>query len=99
MQPKFTPGPWRVVEERGGVSVETVREYDQGGAISARIDLETYPNAVADARLIAAAPELYAALEAAEALLKLHGYPAFKNSDSIRAQARAALRKANGDAA
>jgi hypothetical protein len=68
----FTPGPWRVgeygiegaIDERG-YSTTVLRAldghvYDEYDSDSATIDIDN----PADARLIAAAPELYEALEA-----------------------------------
>lgn len=87
--PITSPTPWT---HRSTGGAETI--VDRTGQTVAILGRGMEPG---NGALIAAAPDLYAALEAAEALLKLHGYPAFKNSDSIRAQARAALKKAVGE--
>lgn len=58
--PKFTPGPWRVGRKPGPIV------YDEGGAQIANLVVPMLPDEEhrANARLIAAAPDLYAALEA-----------------------------------
>lgn len=68
MAEKFTPGPWKIVIDRdadGNADRVEVQADDAGSCTIAVIETENGPHAVAlaDARLIAAAPELYAALE------------------------------------
>lgn len=88
---KHTPGPWRA-----DVGCYTVRA--DALPLSAATGLDSGAVAVAvqsihDARLIAAAPELLAALEGVEshnAALK----PEYKLSESLMRQVRAAIAKA-----
>lgn len=84
MTTKYTPGPWHVTDatwdDEGNV------RYTLTGIKSAKI---------ADARLIAAAPEL---LEALQAMLE-NCYDLEKDDDTISAvaEARAAIAKATGE--
>jgi len=112
-EPKWTPGPWDFSMAKMPVD----GEYDY--CISAMMDGERHviseafgrvsekqrPNAHANARLIAAAPELYEALEtAAEALENysdvldgMDGHP--RPNDAMKAlmEVNAALKKARGE--
>ena len=56
-EPKFTPGPWLFSSYKSGNSVIVIdgKEFD--------VATVNYPNRDANAHLIAAAPELYEALE------------------------------------
>src|SRR6185369_4458802 len=92
---KWTPGPWQVeaaypddVRAVGGVSPVAqayVVPANQGGAAARR----------ANARLIAAAPDLY---EACEAALEYSEASEGGGYTSLNKQLRAALAKARGDA-
>lgn len=74
---KFTPGPWEVVESRNGypyqISARTASD-NIAGAVGksitrwAAIALPSSEEGQANARLIAAAPELYEALSTLERL-------------------------------
>ena len=63
---KFTPGKWRLTAHKRNILIYHRRDVDVGlGQIVAIIEAssdEEVENAVANARLIAAAPELYDAL-------------------------------------
>lgn len=111
--PSFTPGPWESgyaggvtgptavwgnsknlhpIAKRGGAGI-------QGASVVALAQMKD-PNWEANARLIAAAPELYAALRAIlgcdekdDAGIEYYGFDA--DSD-VAVKARAALAKANG---
>lgn len=62
---KWTPGPWNVQDAFIAIALE-VRDAAQGNLVAA---MAMYPEADADAHLIAAAPDLYnAALELREAV-------------------------------
>lgn len=96
---KWTPGPWRV-----GPVDDTVVTAPDGSEIAA-IDgdynePDLWPVMEANARLIAAAPDLYAALEsqmrATTLALQSAGHSAQDVADCT-AQARAALCKARGE--
>lgn len=88
-QAKHTPGPWRVGP------VDDTRVEDASGNEVAQIDgdynqPDTWPVMEANARLIAAAPDLLEAAMAAESTgLLEHG--------GIAAMLRAAIAKATGD--
>lgn len=92
MQPTHTPGPWHLSDEinplitndSGSVDVAQVFMYDEGTVGSLR------PNAYADARLIAAAPEL---LATCRELLELH---IAHHNEPVHAAARAAIARATG---
>jgi len=66
---KFTPGPWLFSSYKSGTSVIVIdgKEFD--------VATVSYPNRDANAHLIAAAPELYEALEAVLKLDKEEGAP------------------------
>lgn len=67
MSAAFTPGPWAV----DGLSLVHGPDVSRGGQ---RVTVaKTIHNAGANARLIAAAPELYVALEYARKLLRIKG--------------------------
>ncbi len=84
-EPKFTPGPWSIVrycEEIEIANIADIMHFYGGEA------------ADANAALIAAAPELYAALENMVAWASLEDTP--RLADLLGA-ARAALAKARGE--
>jgi len=83
-----TPGPWRIEEFRKGSYLITARN---AGTAREGIVAQHVPG-IANARLIAAAPELYEALENLIDFL-FHGK---KNCQAIL-RAKAALAKARGD--
>ena len=93
----YTPGPWHVqpaAHDGGGLFIKPIP-----GQIIAEVDPS--PTAAADARLIAAAPEL------ARLLSRLAGFAAHHASDSamaaggrdLVAEARALLARVDGDGA
>ena len=91
-----TPGPWEAVGSRirtaGTGSFRRIATME-GGAFNVNVTDE------ANARLIAAAPDLLAALEAIEAHLTLHPGSSVANRAEARQvceQARAAIAKARG---
>lgn len=103
---RFTPGEWTVVD-RGGtrqavvvqlpehayldnVATAYAPRYGRYGEGEADKHLDEYE---ANANLIAAAPDLYRALQRASDWLSVADIP---NGDEIVAQANAALRKAEG---
>jgi len=83
-----TPGPWRMEEFRKGSYLVTARN---AGTAREGIVAQHVPG-IANARLIAAAPELYEALENLIDFL-VHGK---KNCQAIL-RAKAALARARGD--
>src|SRR5687768_8810194 len=113
-EPKWTPGPWRPRDEGppetdvcgpdGRLLATAFPNVDHGSEPPGLWLVKSIPEAEANARLIAAAPELYEALEFIFDHIadKERGprdlYPAF-GLDASRAleMARAALAKARGD--
>lgn len=91
---KHTPGPWHVGDQGAGYPVRAEQPKWQGGGRAicacrpANRTNEAHQEAHANARLIAAAPELLAALEQA---LAVHG-----DHYSWGPDARAAIAKATG---
>lgn len=98
--PKHTPGPW-VVRPDYRESDACVVGYDIESLDQEIVGYEGIEawkdNAAANACLIAAAPELYAALElTAELLEGAYGYPGGLVAE-VLAQGRTALAKARGE--
>ena len=85
---KHTPGPWRVVEDRVPSSLEVYAGKTAIAECWRRADVETE---IANARLIAAAPELLAALKAC-----LEKGSRWHPCDPIVQAARAAIANATG---
>lgn len=113
-EPKFTPGPWKIPDQtwRTRLTVEALGEGvacpGSGGAMSythtiCTLDWNGTPEWDANARLIAAAPSLYAALdelrEAVADALCNEGIPGFDPYRLPRAQIAAsnAILKARGE--
>ena len=96
MTTKWTPGPWRVDSRHVGLMIESDPHGPRAlASISTPIDDIDRANAA----LIAAAPELYEALEALtkdeELILAAHGIE--PSGNRLVKQARAALAKARGE--
>jgi hypothetical protein len=87
----FTPGPWFVSEpndpDHTGLLIKPIP-----GDVVAEIDV--LPNAIANARLIAAAPELYEALAALVKTADMYWTPCKSTQWPALDEARAALAKA-----
>lgn len=98
---KWTPGPWVSDEESQGEwgTNYSIQQYD-----NRLIDIAEMVGTKEDAHLIAAAPELYEALDIATEILaactfenlRLRGQ--YMNRKEVVAQARATLAKARGEA-
>jgi hypothetical protein len=86
--PTFTQGPWRVDQRTTTISVRanefSVANVQQNGSAGKQ------GQSAANARLIAAAPDLYAALNRWVRILRASGFPAY--------DAEAALAKVRGEA-
>lgn len=92
---QHTPGPWRAVELSHGHMDPPIRADDGDGRTVARVTGSCDgPTLVANARLIAAAPKLLAALE----LLTAH-FSAWRNNEElvVMRNARAAIAETKGD--
>lgn len=95
---QHTPGPWQVLEHRQIIQI--------GTNVFVGSTNDDYPMGEANARLIAAAPDLLAALKAIEAHLSTNSRSAGKSLEAgrawategqhIREQSRAAITKAEG---
>lgn len=59
---KHTPGPWFAVDYAGFVSIQSVDEYSDSDVLNIAVD----PNAEANGKLAAAAPDLLEALKEAQ---------------------------------
>ena len=98
----FTPGPWRVTEDLLNDFPAIVDAKGERVAVQPLICPQSKPVKRANARLIAAAPDLLAATEAWVAAMKgwLDGNPpkSPEESRAIYDAAVAALRKARGEA-
>lgn len=95
MQPNHTPGPWRVFPANSAERdvYRIIRDANlERVALIPDVQFEHQETVQADARLIAAAPELFAALQT---LLTLH--IAHHNMPE-HAAARAAIARATGEA-
>lgn len=94
-QPQHTPGPWRVRGKTFNLQIAIV---GPSGELSDSIAYAWGQNdeAEANARLIAAAPELLEALESAVGAMQVLGHPP---KYGALAKAQAALAKARGGAA
>ena len=100
-----TPGPWRITDRYGvltdqvgidGRTVCTVWTMQQGHRPSG-VDTEPWPEGEANARLIAAAPDLLESLrELAELAVLQFGMPP-PGADGPLQKALAAIAKADGD--
>ena len=87
----YTPGPWTVVELRtGNCWIQTA----DGQPVASVL---LYGDALADARLMAASPDLLAALRAA--LDEIDGDDIGAVADVLTSKGRAAIAKAEGEAA
>lgn len=114
----FTPGPWAVETNTARISVVNPRAVRKGplgggGRLIAyspvRLDSVQAPTALANARLIAAAPELYAKVERAAFIFRTYaemhrakktdeGDAKAASNDVIAEEMEAALAKARGEA-
>lgn len=77
--PKFTPGPWTIDPRHGGDKEIIVRQDgDSWHRLQAAVDCDDcdLDMAIANANLIAAAPDMYAALKRFAAIVPSSLYPA-----------------------
>lgn len=94
--PQFTPGPWHVILDAFHVGNKRVASFHPSAIAKVYGDepKDDDPKSTANARLIAAAPELY---EALEALLPENCGRNAGTEAKARVNARAALAKARGE--
>ena len=103
-QPKFTPGPWAVELNKnafGWVDVDGPSFSVDGPTMATDLTAADMAQRIADARLIAAAPDMFAALECLEIAATGAGVPHPKERALLHeciTAARAALAKARGQA-
>ena len=98
MEAKFTPGPWCISGKTGAglrIFVESDLKKDNWDCCRVEVisDDCNYEMAEANARLIAAAPDLYAACEAVHAMLSGR----WPDDSPIIVQLRSALALARGE--
>ena len=96
-QPKWTPGPWAVERNKrtwGWVDVVGPSLGVGGPTQATDLTLADEVKRIAEAHLIAAAPDLYAALEAMTARMSLYSG---HHDDALTAMGKAALAKARGE--
>lgn len=100
MENKFTPGPWKVLDDQGGGYADRLAKCAfsveaDGGMHLAVIIGDMVREHEANARLIAAAPTLYDALKFAVSVLNTAGIAGSIYAPVLQ-QAREALKLANG---
>ena len=97
MNEKWMPGPWEIWEYKDQYSDKIAVEIAKDGAIIAKLGVETDVECVANKHLIAAAPELWAALAAIvehdEYVIECGVMMPFVELE----RAKAALKKARGE--
>ena len=93
-----TPGPWAFKMTGWQTNPAAVYSPRRPGAVACIPARTSVPldEQSANARLIAAAPELLAALESAQAWIARAGYTDRDKWQSVQEQARAAIAKAKG---
>jgi len=92
---KHTEGPW-LYQEESDAYTHIVRAVSNPGRILASTPQRSDGEAEANARLIAAAPELLDALEAAEGFVDGHSESWYKSGQALLAEMRSAINKAKG---
>lgn len=102
MTQKHTPGPWKVYERVSNHDSDSWIKGPDGEQIASGIGHEDEPQQLANARLIAAAPELLEALQdlvgwGGLATLLDEGIRASVKGDRVWVNARAVIAKATGE--
>ena len=98
METKWTPGPWAYEIQPGYACITHERGSIAAASYAKLLDNSPLPME-ANARLIAAAPDLYEALERLmqELIAQLYGNIIFIDTTKAMEQARAALAAARGE--
>ncbi len=96
MRVKYTPGPWSQYDYRVFSDDSDVRKF-RLIAYTAHNNKERTPEALANARLIAAAPDLVEALEGILELVQVTDYSHSPEMTQRYMKARAALARAVGE--
>ena len=100
METKHTPGPWKTGREHGGYTVINSGEWAELAKVVTRLveDREVAHDGIANARLIAAAPEMYEAIAAIATAMNLGYIPneILSEGSPILEGLRAAIAKAEG---
>ena len=91
---EHTPGPWKILDE---LYVTTSRPDDDMGLYVGQAYGPSTPEAAANARMIAAAPDMLEALENLEHQLQAEFGFCLRNSNNAVQQARNAIAKAKGE--
>lgn len=105
---KHTPGPWKVIRDGNDLSVRSANSRDTGkithldiaeniGGLRPGPDFTDRSEAKANARLIAAAPELLAELEMLSNIVEGCGMATMPEVECRLVFARAAITKAKGE--
>ena len=96
MSKHHTPGPWMVVDDHPDKACYYIQDKNHLDEIATIYRYERNPcDTLADARLIAAAPDLLKALEGIAALLEQLGF--VSDASLTVGAARAAIAKAKGE--
>ena len=92
-----TPGPWELKYEKTGRTIDAVIKMGKAAIYFTRGIGQTFEEQQANARLIASAPDLLSALEEMISVFQDHEQYDEESAEVILS-ARAALRKAKGEA-
>ena len=96
MTAKFTPGPWKATYDsqlQAAIEIYNTEDRIIVAVLPDRGTVEAMPEIEANANLIAAAPDMYEALETIERVAGI----GMMEDDPARVKARDALRKARGE--
>ena len=96
MTEKFTPGPWKATYDsqlQAAIEIYNTEDRVMVAVLPDRGTIEAMSEIEANANLIAAAPDMYEALETIERVAGI----GMMEDDPARVKARDALRKARGE--
>ena len=95
-EPKFTKGPWKATYDsqlQAAIEIYNTEDRVIVAVLPDRGTIEAMPEIEANANLIAAAPDMYEALETIERVAGI----GMMEDDPAKVKARDALRKARGE--